>query len=330
MSEENMNGATGNDDDIKISNTGQRVGAIIVALIAIAGAIAVVWHFNEKAKKEAAIDKVKADFQLVHTNGYEAFWKMTQIDLKEIKSNEDFGIKLKEILAVSSVAYNNHIKKKALPILKKAVTDFKAIQAPSQFADSIKAVTNAMEELQDAWTSTTKELDIYETYLESREELDKSGGQWLGLQQEPDNEEYKTKGIAYINTIQCIMTNTILMDVENPADLATFLKNTCAKADAKADWFRHAAGECMPKLLKKTAEETEVITATIKHYNDEFKKDGTLDNDSVFAVKECLDKSRNMLEGIMSDRIAKAWYNYSKAKNTLISLIDEEQKKLRK
>ena len=86
------------DEDIKISNTGLRIRAIAVGLVAVIGAIAaLVWFSNKQAEMERH-EKAKTDFHAVHAKGYSAFWIKAQVDIKSLKSNTDLEAKMKQII----------------------------------------------------------------------------------------------------------------------------------------------------------------------------------------------------------------------------------------
>ena len=312
------------DDDLKISNTGQRVRAIIVVLIALGAAGAAIWYFNEKAKKEEAIQGVKTAFQLVHDNGYNAFWKETQVDIKALKSNEDFEIKIKEILANSSVSYARHIKDKALPILAAKLPDYKSLVAPAEFGVEVAAVATAAENLHNAWKEFIGEVEAYETYLEAKNKLTDSGNAWLGIQGDPKDEEFLVKGINYLNLVRCILVDKIAFEIE-PQDLQYRIEDTCAKNAEQAQWFRRAMSDCMPKLLAKNTEADDYFNKTIEAYG----KVPPGDTKSVFGVEKCLGLARDTFESEIINKIAAAWAEYVKAQNALLAKIKDEQKKLK-
>ena len=312
------------DDDLKISNTGQRVRAIIVVLIALGAAGAAIWYFNEKAKKEEAIQDVKTAFQLVHDNGYNAFWKETQVDIKALKSNEDFEIKIKEILAASSVGYARHIKDKALPILAGKLPDYKNLIAPSQFAVEVANVAAAVEKLHNAWKEFVGEVGAYEVYLDAKSKLTDSGNAWLGIQGDPKDEEFLVKGANYLNLVRCILVDKIAFEIE-PQDLQFRIEDTCAKHADQAQWFRRVISDCMPKLLAKNTEADEYFTKTI----DAYQEAAPGDTKSVFGVEKCLRISRETFESEIINKIAAAWAEYVKAQNALLEKIKDEQEKLK-
>lgn len=312
------------DDDLKISNTGQRVRAIIVVLIALGAAGAAIWYFNEKAKKEEAIQEVKTDFQVVHDNGYNAFWKETQVDIKALKSNEDFEVKIKEILANSSVGYARHIKDKALPILAAKLPDYKSLTAPTEFAVEVAAVATAAENLHNAWKEFAGEVEAYEVYLEAKSKLTDSGNAWLGIQGDPKDEEFLIKGANYLNLVRCILVDKIAFEIE-PQDLQYRIEDTCAKNAEQAQWFRRVISDCMPKLLDKNTEADDYFNKTIEAY----QKAAPGDTKSVFGVEHCLGLARDTFESEIINKIAAAWAEYVKAQNALLEKIKVEQKKLK-
>jgi len=119
------------DDDIAISNTGQRIRLILVVIAIIAVGVGVMMYMNKQKARTEALDKVKTDFAALHNGSYKAFWKTAKLELDTMKSNADFEGRIKEYLELTSVKYAEHIKKNAIPILEEAVPKFKSIETPA-------------------------------------------------------------------------------------------------------------------------------------------------------------------------------------------------------
>lgn len=339
MDNENMEGTDGGmpeapaptpapvpDEDINISRPGPKIALILVLLLAVgAGAYYYFGVMVPKQELEQSINDVKAEFQKVHDAGWESFWKESQIDIKEMKSNAEFEAKIKEILAVSAVAYARHIREKALPILEKEVPKYKEIKAPAELSGEVTAVANAAESFLTAWNDFLGNLDKYEDYIEAKGKLTESGNHWLGIQGDPENEKFKKGAINYVNLAKCILVDKIMFEME-PAQLRDNLENTCAgDATKKVDWFTRVAADCMPKLLEKNPEADEYYTKTLEKY----RKAEMPDTSSVFAVEACLGKGRDALEVKLAEDLFRARVDYGKAQNALLKKIKEELDRLK-
>lgn len=314
------------EEDVNISRPGPKIALVVILLLAIAGGV--YFYFGimvPKQKLEDSINAVKADFQKVHDAGWEAFWKESQIDIKEIKDNTAFEAKLKEILSMSSVAYAKHLKEKAMPILDKQVPLYKALQAPAELAPEVTAVIAAAERLQTAWKDLLGHLEMYEGYLDARKELTESGNHWLGIQGDTSADKFKVKAINYINLARCILVDKIAFEME-PDQFRDNIENTCEGDEAKkVEWFNRVAADCMPKLLEKNPEADEYFTKTLEKYS----KAEMPDTSSVFGVEACLDKGREALEMKMAEDLFKARIEYGRAQNALLAKIKEELEKLK-
>jgi hypothetical protein len=323
---------TSGGTDVKISNTGQRVRAILVVLIVIAIAAVVLWLYHSKQQEVERYEKLRADFSEVHNTGYSAFWKESQVDIKEMKTNQDFEARLKEILGATAVAYSKHMQENALPILAKALPKYAEITAPNEvadkaaaktYADLVKDVSDAAAGLHEAWNGFADEVAKYETFLEARKKLDKAGNSWLGAQGDPENEKFKKPAIQYVALVKCILADKgVVFEIE-PQALSGKLEETC-DVELPA-WWRRVTDECMPKLLDKTLQADAVYTQTLEVYG----KAELPDTKSVFGIKACIDRARDGFESEIIENIAKAWATYVKAQNSLLSAVDTKLDELR-
>jgi hypothetical protein len=266
---------------------------------------------------------VKNDFAALHNGGYKAFWKTAKLELDTMKTNADFEGRIKEYLEMTSVKYAEHIKKNAIPILEEVVPKYKAIETPSSVSVEMKAVADSVAALLAAWRKFSSELDMYEGYLANMTKLDTAGDQWFGAQQEPEKEEYMADGVRYVNVVQCILIDKTLMDYD-PLDLSYRVADTCAKADEQSAWFRRVAFNCLDKLGGAPVVPDELYKEIVKKYN----KADPRDSKSKFAIINCLKLSRNTYETELSDEIALAWANYTKAMNTLLDTIAKKKKEI--
>ena len=310
-------------DDVKISNTGQRIRAILVVLVVIVAAAGALYWWNSKKQEIERHEAVRTDFQKVHTAGYTAFWKESEVDIKEMKTNQDFEARLKDILATGAVRYNKHLKEKCLPVLEKALPDYKSLSAPVEYGEQVDAVGKAAEALYQAWKDLSAELDNYEQYIEANKKLDDSGNSWLGCQTDPEKEKFRLKAINYVKLVQCVLGDSgVVFEIE-AENLGEKLEATCDTGEA--DWFRRVASECMPKLLGTDAAEDDVFKQTLEKY----RKAETPDTKSVFGIKDCLKRGRAAMESEVIEKIALAWAGYVKAQNALLDAVEAKLKELR-
>lgn len=315
--------------DVKISNTGQRIRAILVVIIVIAIAAVVLWLYHGKQQEVERYEQLRTDFSKVHNLGYTAFWKKSQVDIAEMKTNQDFEARLKEILSTTAVAYSKHILEEALPILGQALPDYAGLTAPNEaagegktYADLVKEVSDAAKGLHEAWKSFAEEVGKYETYLEANKKLDDSGNAWLGAQQDPENVKYRTKGIQYVSLVKCVLADQGVIFEIDPEELSGKLEDTCL--NQKPAWWRRVTDECLPKLLEKT-ESDEIYKQTVEAYKNLEK----LDTKSVFGIKNCLDQSRDEFETEIIEKIALSWATYVKAQNALLDALEAKLKEIR-
>lgn len=341
MADDQLNGAagggmpdappSGSGGELRISNTGQRIRAILVVIVVIVIAGVVLWLYHGKQQQVERFEQLRTSFSTVHNSGYAAFWQETQVDIKEMKTNQDFEARLKEILSSTPVAYSKHLQEKALPILEKALPEYSGITAPNEmavkatgktFADLVKDVADAATALHEAWKGFADELAKYDTYLKARKLLDKAGNAWLGAQGDPKEEKFKSKAIQYVALAKCILADQGIVFQIPPDELSAKLEGTCD--NEMPAWWRRVTDECMPKLLERV-EADEVYNQTLEAY----RKAEMPDTKSVFGIKACLDRSRDAFEVELIEKIALAWANYVKAQNALLDAIEAKLKELR-
>ncbi len=309
------------DVDIKISNTGQRMRAILVVVIAVVAVIvAIVWYSGQKAEIERH-EKARADFQKAHTAGYVDFWSKSQVDIKLLKSNRDFDLKMKQIISDGPVAYANYVKEKCLPILDKTLPEYKSVTVPSEYADKMTAVTKATEQMRDAWSAFSDELLKFEDYYKGKKLIDKAANAWFGAQQSSDD-KYKLDAFKYFKLLECVLPNKKIQEIKI-TDLNYTVAESC-RTD-KAAWFRRVAYECVPNLVGKGEEPNEAFAKAIEASHGEDR----MDHSSKFGIEDCLKSTRGELEGEIIETLAVAWADYIKAQNALLSIIDEKLKELR-
>ncbi len=307
-------------DDVRISNTGQRIRAILVLLIALgAGGAAFWWWQGESAKKEA-YQKVLDDLTGAHNAGWVAFWKETKIPVEELKNNEAFALRVKEIIASTPVAWGKHVQEKALPVLEASLEKYSSMTAPGEIGPLAEDVAKAAKNLHGAWKAFAAEIAGYEEFLAANKALEPSGNAWLGAQQEPENDKFKVKAINYTKFAQCILADSADMAAIVPQDLGGKLEDSCA-TDRPA-WFRRVKADCMPKLNEKSPKADDAYAKILEAYG----KAEMPDTKSVFGILTCLRETRELAEGELIESIALPWAEYLKAKNALIQAVKEKQK----
>jgi hypothetical protein len=307
-------------EDVKISNTGQRIRAVLVLLIALgAGGAAVWWWQGENAKKEA-YQKVLDDLTAAHNAGWVAFWKETKLPIEELKNNEAFTLRIKEIIASTPVAYGKHVQEKALPVLEKSIEKYAAIAAPGEIGPLAEELTKSTRQLLDAWKAFAAEFAGYEEFVEANKALESSGNHWLGAQQDPASDKFRAKAINYTRLIQCLLADAGDMAAIDPQELGNKLEDACATD--RANWFRRVKADCMPKLNEKAPEADDTYNKVLETY----RKAEMPDTKSVFGITTCLRECREAAEGELIESIAVPWAGYLKAKNALIQATKEKLK----
>ncbi|MCP4606759.1 MAG: hypothetical protein GY847_40675 [Proteobacteria bacterium] len=309
------------DVDIKVSNTGQRIRAILVALVAVVAAGTAIYWWSSKTAAIEGHEKARIDFQRVHTAGYVDFWTMTQIDLKLLKSNQDFEIKMKQIMKDGPVRYSKYVKEKCLPIIDGALPKYKSVTVPSEYADKMDAVSTAAEGLRNAWAGFSDELLKFEGYFKGKKSLDKTSSAWLGAQQS-DDDKYTLDAFKYFKLLGCVLPDKKIEELDT-SEINNVINESCRKD--KAAWFRRVAYDCVPKLLENAGNPSEAYATTL----EKSRESERMDHASKFGIEDCLKKSRDSMESEMIEGVALAWANYVKAQNSLLSTIDSKLKELR-
>lgn len=308
-------------DDVKFSNTGQRVIAILVVLIVIGAAGAAIWWWQGETSKKERYQSVMDDLTLAHRGGWTAFWKETRIPIDELKNNEEFNLRVREIVSTTPVAYGKHIQEKALPVLEKSLERFNALTAaPGELGPMGEEVEKSIRQLLDVWKAFAAEFSGYEDFITANKTLESAGGGWLGAQQDPDNEKFRTRAINYTRLIQCILADSADMADIEPVELGDKIEDTCATN--RADWFRRVKADCMPMLNEKNPQPDETYNRVLQAY----RKAEMLDHKSVFGIVNCIRDCRQAAEGELIEAIAVPWFEYLKTRNALHQALREKLK----
>ena len=255
--------------------------------------------------------------------GYTDFWTKTQVDVKALKSNEDFELKMKQLIAADPVRYGNYVKEQCLPIMDKALPEYKGVVVPGAYADKMNAVVKAAEQLREAWNTFADELLKFESYFKGKENLDKVADAWFGAQQS-DADKYKTNAYKYFKLLGCVLPEQKVGEI-SVLDLNDTVRNSCIGKEKRVPWFRRVAFECLPNLRGDAGEPSEEFAEAIKAS----RKEERMDHSSKFAIEDCLKSSRDWVESDIIEPLAVVWAGYVKAQNALLDAIEGELKKLR-
>lgn len=317
------------DDELIVKNTGSKVAAIIVVLLIIAGVVGVLVYLQRKQAEVEKHEAVKAAFQTAHLKGYAEFWKKVQVDVKEMKSNQEFEARMRVVTA-NPTRYAKHIKENAIPIIDNSMADYKAMfaKAPKEYHDKIKAIVAAMESLRNEWNDFASEYLKFEDFAKANKKLETASSHWLGWQQKPGTEKWKYNAVKYAKLLRCIFGKKMSWkDFESTeteeVKMEVMVMNSCAKAAEKPEWFRRVAFECIPKLLGKPIEpdaDFEAAVAAFQEINDTTSKLG---------IDTCIKRSRPYFESEAISKLAKPWADYVKAQNALLDAIDANLEKFK-
>ena len=316
----NMGGGLPPDDDIKISNTGQRVTAIVVVVILIAAVIGVLVFLQGKQKEIQKVEDVKTAFQKAHNTGYVEFWKKVQVDIKSMKTNTDFEARLRQV-TVDPVRYAKHIKESGLPILDKALPEYKAIIAPPEFQKNLDDVAKAVEAIRTSWDDFASEYLKLEDYFSAVDKLETASSHWLGWQQKPGTEKFLLNAVRYHKMLTCIMSGKSITDLDY-GSMESEVTNTCAKGDEKAEWFRRFAFECVPMLKSGTLKPDALFEAAVEKAKEQ------MDTTSKFGIDTCIKRTKEEFESEEIQKLAGPWLQYIKAQNALLDAVDAKLKSL--
>lgn len=320
MPPENQMPQLPDEPELKITNTGSRIAAIVIVSLLVIAGIAVLVMMNNKKKEIQKYEDVRAAFQKAHTAGYVDFWKQVQVDVKGMKSNEEFEAKMRTV-TTDQVRYARHIKEQGIPVIDKALPEYKAVAAPPDLTAKVVQVTTALEELRAAWDGFASEYAKFADYFRANEKLESASGHWLGFQQDPSSEKFMESAVKYFKVLQCIFKDQKIneLDFEN---MESEVAATCAAASAKPEWFRHVAFECLTILNGTDGVPDDAFNAAVKAAAP------ANDTTSKFGIDTCLKKSKEDFEAEEFGKLAVPWMTYIKAQNELLKAIDEKIKSL--
>jgi hypothetical protein len=320
MQQPNMGAPLPEEPDVKISNTGQRVAAIVIVVIVVAAAIGVLVFLQGKQKEIEKIEEVKTAFQTAHNKGYVEFWKKVQVDVKSMKTTADFEARIKQV-TTDPVRYAKHIKENALPVLDKALPEYKAIVAPPAFQEPLKKVATALEEIRKTWDDFASEYLKLEDYFSTVDKLETASSHWLGWQQKPGTDKFLLNAVRYHKMLTCIFQGKNITDLSYES-MESEITNTCAKGDEKAAWFRRFAFECLPFIKSGSLQPGADFEAAVAKAKEE------MDTTSKFGVDTCIKRTKEEFESEEIQKLAGPWLAYIKAQNALLDTIDAKLKTL--
>ncbi|MCU0660878.1 MAG: hypothetical protein MUC50_00960 [Myxococcota bacterium] len=312
------------DADVQVSNTGQRIRAVLVILVLLGGLGAGLYWWNGKQEQIARHEAARVAFEAAHRNGYAAFWTKTQVNIKAMKSNRDFEGRMRQILRDDPVRYAKHLEENAIPVLAAALPGYKKIEAPAEYADKVEAVAKAAEAMFDSWKAFAAELGHYKGFLEAKGKLSDHGDQWFGAQQS-NADKFTAKAQRYHAVLRCILKDKKLEEIV-PNEVSAAIQDSC-RSD-KPEWFRRVAFDCLQALVGEQSEADKAgYASTVAAFRK--SKAERLDHNSVFGIDSCLGSTRDALEAEMTESLAKTWTSYVVAQNALLDTIKTKIKELR-
>lgn len=307
--------------DVKITNTGQRVRAIAVVVLALAAAAGYFYWYSQKQAEIARYEQARTDFQTAHAKGYTSFWDDAQVNVKEMKTNEDFALRIKQIISEQAVGYANHLKESSIPILDKALPDYKGINVPSEFVEKTNAVTKSYEALRESWNGFADELLRLDKYYTAKKKLEKVANAWLGAQQSGE-EKYFKEAYSYYVLMECVLSGKNLGEIEL-AEINNTIQDSCL--NNRSEWFARVAFDCMPKLLESQGDPNEAFTALLEKAKGAEK----VDFSSKFGIEDCLKTCRTKFDNGIIEKLAVAWAGYVKSQNDFLAAMDTKLKEIR-
>jgi len=311
-------GTGGMDENIQVSNTGQRIRAIVGVIIVLVGAGIGIYFWMGSQKELEKHKNVLAAFTAAHTKDYFGFWTKAQIVSANLDNSAEIESQLLKIIRKTPVGYGKLLKNQALPIFDEGMADFQAIQAPPAYADKLKAVVEAYRSLGDAVKSVSDELIMLDSYLESEVKLNRLNNAWFNAQTW-DDPQYHPEAFRYYKLLRCLLNDRKLGDMA-PLDIAAAVTKRCADENDKAGLFRLVAFGCYPALLSAAAEPDQEFKDTLAAYYKIFKgkSEDKVDGTSKDALVECMKTSRVEFENDLVGKLKKGWEDYSKARKEFL------------
>ena len=309
------------DGPTRISNSGQRILAILVAVIAMGAALGAIYWYSEKKSEIAKHEKVKIAFKEAHSKAYTSFYQTAQVNISSMKNNEDFELKMKAILSDDPVRYAKHIKEKCLPLIDEGIEKYREIEAPSAYGTQFEHVTNTASLMRNAWSEFANEALRFESFFDGKKSLDKAANAWLGAQRSK-NPKYQTGALKYFRLLGCVLNEQKVEEIES-SEINYTIQNSCVSN--KPEWFRRVAYECIPGLLKNPGEPSPEYAAALQMA----KKSARGDHASKFGITDCLDATQSQTESAMIEPLAKSWRDYIVAYNEALAKLDQTVKELR-
>lgn len=219
------------------------------------------------------------------------------------------------------VRYARHIKEKGIPVIDKALPEYKAIAAPSDMMEKVVKISTAVEDLRAAWDGFASEYARFEDFFRANEKLEGASSHWLGFQQNPSSEKFMVDAVKYFKVLQCIFKDQKVNELDY-ANMESEVTATCATAAGKPEWFRHVAFECLEILNGTAGAPDDAFNTAVKAAAEAF------DTTSKFGIDTCLKKSKEYFEADAFAKLAVPWMEYIKAQNELLDAIDSKVKSL--
>lgn len=291
--------------DEKISNTGQRVRAVLVIIVLLAIGIGGYVWWSGKKTEIARHEKVKKDFAAAHVAGYKTFWDTCKIPISEMKNNQIMMGRLDKMALGSEESFGKFIKTTCLPVWDQALPLYRGILGPEAYRTVLEKIAEDAQAIQKAFVALGDFLVAYPERVRFSQKITDAGNKWLLYQQGGDVEKSLIPADNYVHLMQCILKDKPLADISVDI-LQDTLRMTCAK-DAWP-WFDRVERECMPIMDKTEKSGDDLLDQCMKA----FVSAENLDGSSVFGITDCLKKAENQRRKEILTEVTKAWMNYTK------------------
>jgi hypothetical protein len=307
-------------DDMKVSNTAQRVRVIVgIAVIVVLAAIGLIFFMNS-ARDVEAHKAARAAFDEAHKKGSAAFWVKARIETASFKDASEFNSQVLKAMRKSLVKYAQLLKGEALPILDSGLAAYQAVKAPEAYKDKLAAVLEAYKGERDAVTNFAGQLLMIDGLLEAKTKLRRMNDAWFNAQTWEDP-QYGVEGFRYYKLVSCLLEGRPLIEIPAVDLMAEISKSCSEKKDA---WFKRAALECFPMLLTADEQPSTAYNETVAAYRKkgaEKKPEGVeslIDETSSDAIGACVEDCEREFEYVLVAQLKASWDKYEAARKAFL------------
>jgi hypothetical protein len=307
-------------DDMKVSNTAQRVRVIVgVAVVVVAAAIGLVVFMNS-ARDTEAHKAARAAFDDAHKKGSAAFWVKAHIETASFKDASEFNTQVLKAMHKSLVKYAQLLKGEALPVLDSGLAGYQAVKAPDAYKDKLAAVIDAYKAEREAVSNFAGQLLMIDGLLEAKTKLRRMNDAWFNAQTWEDP-QYGVEAFRYYKLLSCLLEGRPLIEVPAVDLMGEVSKGCSEKKDA---WFKHAALECFPALVAADQQPDTTYNATVAAYRAkgvEKKPEGVeslIDETSADAIGACVEDCQREFEYVLVAQLKTAWDKYEAARKAFL------------